>query len=195
MTRLSAVLAAILIAGAAPAAAQTFETGFAQFGADQSTPIEIEADALEVQDKSNLAVFTGNVTVHQADAALQTSRLTVHYAASALPTADEAAAAATGVSPAPAADAPATPQNQRISRLEAQGNVVITSNGQSATGNSGTVDFDAKTLALNGNVTLSQGGNVVTGDTLTVDLNTGVARVQSKGRVRVLLTPGGATTD
>lgn len=192
MTRLRTALAVLLLAGTAPAvpaAAQTFETGFAQFGSDQSTPIEIEADSLEVQDKANVAVFTGNVTVHQKDAALQTSRLTVHYAASALPTADQATAAATG------GDAPATPQNQRISRLEAEGNVVITSDGQSATGNTGTVDFDKKTMALNGNVTLSQGGNVVTGDILTVDLNTGVARVQSKGRVRVLLTPGGAKTE
>jgi lipopolysaccharide export system protein LptA len=184
MTRLRAAAAALLLLSAAPAAAQTFETGFAQFGSDQSTPIEIEADALEVQDRQNTAVFSGNVTVRQAEAALQTSRLTVHYAASALPTADEAASVATG------GNAPATPQNQRISRLEADGSVVISSEGQSATGDRGTVDFDARTLALNGNVTLSQAGNVVTGETLTVDLNTGVARVQSKSRVRVLLTPG-----
>lgn len=184
MTRLSAALAALLLLSAAPAGAQTFETGFAQFGSDQSTPIEIEADALEVQDRANTAVFTGNVTVRQAEAALQTSRLTVHYAGNALPTADQAAAAATGNA------APATPQNQRISRLEADGNVIISSDGQSATGDSGTVNFDDNTLALNGNVTLTQGGNVVTGETLTVDLKSGVARVQSRSRVRVLLTPG-----
>lgn len=191
MTRLRAALAALLaltaapVVSAAPAAAQTFETGFAQFGSDQSTPIEIEADALEVQDRDNTAVFSGNVTVRQAEAALQTSRLTVHYGANALPTADQAAAAATGT-----AAAPSTPQNQRISRLEADGSVVISSDGQSATGDRGTVDFDGRTLALNGNVTLTQAGNVVTGETLTVDLNTGIARVQSTGRVRVLLTPG-----
>lgn len=192
---------ALLCAAPLAAAAQTFETGFAQFGADQTEPIEIEADELEVQDRANIAVFTGNVTVTQADAALQTARLTVHYAGS--PTAAGAADAASGASAdAPAQDgaaaageapapAPATPQNRRISRLVADGRVLITSDGQSATGDAGTVDFDARTLELTGNVTLTQAGNVVTGESLTVDLNTGIARVQSSGRVRVLLKPGG----
>jgi lipopolysaccharide export system protein LptA len=171
----AAIAALVLSAGMTLAAAQTLQTGFADFGSDEATPIEIEADTLEVQDRQNVAVFTGNVTVTQADAALQTARLTVHYA-------QDAAAAGD--------DAPATPQNQRIARLEADGKVVITAEGQSATGDSGTVDFDGRTLSLNGNVTLTQEGNVVTGDTLTVDLNTGVARVESRSRVRVLLNPG-----
>lgn len=177
----SAALLALILAFPLAAAAQTFQTGFAEFGSDQSSPIEIEADELEVQDKANVAVFTGNVVVKQEGAALQTSRLTVYYAQSALPQ--------PGANPAAA---PQTPQNQRISRLEAEGRVLISSDGQSATGDAGTVNFDNRTLALNGNVTLTQDGNVVTGDTLTVSLDTGIARVQSRGRVRVLLTPGGA---
>lgn len=168
---------AVFVAAASAASAQTFETGFAQFGSNQSTPIEIEADELEVQDKTNVAVFKGNVVVKQGKAALQTARLTVHYATSALP--------------GDGAQAPQTPQSQRISRLEADGKVLITSDGQSATGNAGVVNFDDRTLSLNGDVTLTQDGNVVTGDTLTVSLDTGVAKVQSRSRVRVLLTPGG----
>ena len=172
-----AALAAFVLA-APIASAQTFDTGFAQFGSQSSTPIEIEADELEVQDKSNVAVFSGNVVVKQGGAALQTTRLTVFYAQSALPSSD--------------GKSPQTPQSQRISRLEADGKVLITSDGQSATGDAGIVNFDNRTLELNGNVTLSQDGNVVTGDTITVSLDTGVARVQSQSRVRVLLTPGGA---
>jgi len=179
VVRLSAFAALLLAAFAMapfPASAQTFDTGFADFGSDQSSPIEIEADELEVQDKSNIAVFRGNVVVTQESAALQTSSLTVHYSQSALP--------ASGQNPS-------TPQNQRISRLEASGKVLITADGQSATGDEGVVNFDDRTLSLNGNVTLTQDGNVVTGDTLTVSLDTGVARVQSSSRVRVLLNPGG----
>ncbi|MEM8665724.1 MAG: LptA/OstA family protein, partial [Pseudomonadota bacterium] len=70
--------------------------------------------------------------------------------------------------------------------------LITSADGQSATGDTGTVNFDDRTMSLNGNVTLTQDGNVVTGDTLTVSLDTGIARVQSRGRVRVLLTPGGA---
>ncbi|UOM35654.1 LptA/OstA family protein [Acuticoccus sp. I52.16.1] len=182
---LARVLLLALLVAPLPAAAQQLQTGFADFGQDQDTPIEIEADALEVQDKQSTAVFTGNVTVRQGNAALQTSRLTVVYSQSALPSPDAAtSAASTG-------KAPSTPGQQRISRLEASGEVLLESDGQTATGNDGVIDFDSNTLSLNGNVTLTQGQNVVTGDTLTVDLNTGIARVQSTGRVRVLLTPGG----
>lgn len=178
-----ATVAAFVTAAATAAHAQTIQTGFAQFGSNDQTPIEIEADELEVQDKSNVAVFSGNVVVTQGKAALQTTKLTVYYAQSALPS---------GV---PGEDkAPQTPQAQRISRLEANGKVLITADGQSATGDAGTVNFDDRTLALNGNVTLSQEGNVVTGDVLTVSLDTGVARVKSKSRVRVLLTPGGTAS-
>jgi len=176
LTARRAALAALLLLAPAGAGAQTIQTGFADFGTNENAPIEIEADELEVQDRANIAVFTGNVVVKQEGAALQTSRLTVHYAENALPASGEA---------------PATPQNQRISRLEAEGRVLITAEGQSATGDSGTVDFDGRTLALDGNVTLTQDGNVVTGDALTVSLDTGIARVQAKSRVRVLLNPGG----
>ncbi len=175
MSAFAALLFAAFAMAPAPAGAQTFDTGFADFGSDQSSPIEIEADELEVQDKSNVAVFKGNVVVKQEGTALQTSSLTVYYSQSALP--------ANGVNPS-------TPQNQRISKLEASGKVLITSDGQSATGDSGVINFDARTLSLNGNVTLTQDGNVVTGDTLTVSLDTGVASVKSSSRVRVLLNPG-----
>ncbi len=180
----SALFGAILLAAASavPVAAQQLQTGFAQFGQDNQSPIEIEADELEVQDRQNTAVFAGNVVVTQSGASLQTARLTVIYGASALPQTADASAAA---------QAPETPQNQRIARLEAQGGVLITSEGQSATGDQGVVDFDSNTLELTGDVTLTESGNVVTGNTLTVDLNTGIARMRSSGRVRVLLNPGG----
>lgn len=176
-------LVALLFAAASPATAQTLQTGFADFGTDQGAPIEIEADELEVKDKESVAVFSGNVTVRQEGAALQTAELTVHYAQSALG-ADAVDAVAQG-------EAPATPQNQRISRLEAKGRVLITSGGQAATGDTGLVDFDDRRLQLVGNVTLTQDGNVVSGDRLNVDLDTGIARVESTSRVRVLLNPGG----
>ncbi|MEO1104033.1 MAG: LptA/OstA family protein [Devosia sp.] len=178
----SAVVVAALLVLPLGAVAQTFETGFARFGQGASAPIEIEADELEVQDKKNVAVFTGNVTVRQDGAALQTARLTIYYAENP----QTAAPAETSETATPT-----TPQNQRISRLEAEGRVLITSDGQSATGDAGTVNFDDRTMALNGNVTLTQGGNVVSGDVLTVDLDTGLARVESTSRVRVLLNPGG----
>lgn len=163
------------IAGAAPLAAQTFDTGFASLAGDSDTPIEIEADELEVRDKEGVAVFTGNVTVRQEGAALQTQSLTVHYVQD-----EQERAAATPTNPG---------TGQEIARLEANGRVLVTSEGQAATGDRGFVDMQGKTMEIVGNVTLTQGPNVVTGDRLVVDLNDGKARVISESRVRVLLNP------
>lgn len=175
MSLVRLILALVLATAAVTAAAQTFDTSFANFGAGNDAPIAIEADELEVKDRENRAVFSGNVTVTQGDSSLRASRLTVVYAGSA----------------AEAATAPSTPQDQRISRLEASGTVLVAAGNQAASGDEGTVDFDARTLSLTGDVTLSQDENVITGDALTVDLATGIARVTSTGRVRVLLSPGG----
>ena len=169
------ICAAFLADGAGqPAAAQAFDTGFAGLASDSSQPIEIEADELEVRDKEGVAVFTGNVTVKQQGAALQTQRLTVHYVGE----------------PEGGGEGAATPgSGQEIDRLEADGKVLVTSEGQAASGDSGYVDMQGKELVLAGNVTLTQGPNVVTGDRLVVDLNNGRARIESTSRVRMLLTP------
>ena len=176
----------------APAAlAQTLQTGFADFGTDNSAPIEIEADELEVQDKQNTAVFLGNVTVRQEDAALQTAAS--HGALCAV--------GATGKTPARGARSggphPRTPQNQR--NLAPTGGRPRPDHGPGGqAGNRrqrGPSTSMRERLSLAGNVTLSQDGNVVTGDSLSVDLDTAWRGVTSSSRVRVLLNPGGAAGD
>lgn len=175
-------LAVVLLAAglaAVPAAphAQSLDTSFAALAGDTSQPIEIEADELEVRDKEGVAVFRGNVTVHQQGASLQTQELTVHYVGGGRATAGGTAQLGGG---------------QEIARLVASGKVLVTSKDQAASGDSGIVDLQAKQLVLAGNVTLTQGPNVITGDRLVVDLENGRARVESSSRVRVLLTPGGS---
>ena len=175
----AAVFAAVVVAtvpSGGPASAQTFDTGFAQLAGASNEPIEIEADELEVRDNDGVAVFSGNVTVRQAGAALKTQTLTVHYVR------DRQGSATEALSPG---------GNQEIARLEADGRVLVTAEGQAATGDRGFVDIQGKRMEIAGNVTLTQGENVVTGDKLVVDLNSGKARVESSSRVRVLLTPGG----
>lgn len=166
-----------LVAGVPGAVAQTFDTGFAQLAGDSSEPIEIEADELEVRDEEGVAVFSGNVTVRQAGASLQTQELTVHYVRDRAEPVDRSLEGGA----------------QEIARLEAMGRVLVTAEGQAATGDRGFVDMQAKTMEIAGNVTLTQGPNVVTGDRLVVDLDNGRARVESSSRVRVLLSPDGET--
>ena len=49
------------------------------FRADPDTPIEVEADALEVEDTKQTATFSGNVRVTQAGMTLTAARMTVAY--------------------------------------------------------------------------------------------------------------------
>ncbi|MBA5777018.1 lipopolysaccharide transport periplasmic protein LptA [Stappia sp. F7233] len=174
VTRILAVIA-ILGMGLAPASAQTFSDAFAGFGSNDREPIQIEAKELKVQDKSQSAVFSGDVLVTQGDAILKTQRLVVYY--------DGSAAGAV---------------QQRISKLEASGRVYIASKDQTATGEEATFDMNSQVMVMTGKeVVLSQGPNVVVGNRLTVNLKTGQADLEApkSGRVKVLIQPnssGGA---
>lgn len=168
--RACAVVATLALL-AAPASAQTFSNAFAGFGSNDKQPIEIEARELNVQDKSRVAEFIGNVVVRQGEATLKTERLRVHYAGSA--TSSEAV------------------QN-RISKLEATGTVYIASQDQTATGDAAVFDMVQQRLVLTGKkVVLSQGPNIVVGSKLTVNLETGKVDLEApkQGRVKVLITP------
>ena len=167
--RLAIGFAALILGAASPTAAQTFSDAFAGFGSNDREPIQIEAKELQVQDKSQSAVFSGDVVVTQGDAVLKTQRLVVYYDGSA----------AGGV-------------NQRIARLEASGRVLIASKDQKATGQNASFDMNRQMMVMTGKeVVLSQGPNVVTGNRLTVNLKTGQADLEAPkdGRVRVLIQP------
>lgn len=179
----ASLAAALALAALAPGAlAQSFDTDFAGLASESSDPIEIEADELEVRDRDGVAVFSGNVTVRQKRSAMKTQRLAVHYMGGGKGTAllGDASDGAPG----------ATGGGQEIARLEATGKVLVTSQNQAATGDSGVIDMQAREMVLAGNVTLTQGENVITGDRLIVDLKSGRATVESDSRVRMLLTPG-----
>ena len=133
-------------------------------GHDANAPIDVAADRIEVQDRSDRAVFAGNVHVRQAALTLDTARLTVAYTS------------AGGV---------------QIRRLDASGGVIVKSPSETARGNFGIYDLDRKLITLVGAVQLNRGGSQINGQRLTIDLNSGRAVVdggpagvgQSNGRV------------
>lgn len=169
--RLPALLVACLVLCAAPGAlAQTFSDSFAGFGSNSKEPIQIEAKELKVADKNQVAEFIGDVVVRQGDTTLKTQRLKIRYAGSA----------AEG------------PVQNRISRMEATGTVLISSKDQTATGDAASFDMDRQILVLTGKeVVLSQGPNIVVGSRLTINLESGKVDLEapSSGRVKVLITP------
>ena len=122
---------------------------------DPDSPIEIEADQLDIYDKKKLAIFKGNVVANQGDTVLNTATLTIHYSGGGVGTA------------------------QSITRLEAIGGVKLTQKDQKATGSTAYVDMVKEVITLNGNVVLTQGANVLRGSKLTIDMKSGAARLAS----------------
>ena len=53
--------------------------GGAERGTTPNAPIDFGADHIELQDKANRAVLSGNVTVKQAEMTLNAARMTVAY--------------------------------------------------------------------------------------------------------------------
>lgn len=197
MAQLSAghVLAAValglcvLVGGQdAPAAAQGIGSSFENYQANTDQPIDIEADALEVDDKEKVAVFKGNVVARQGGFSLKAKELAVHYTGTA---GSEVASASTDDTQSDAASG----NNANIERIEATGKVLVTTqDNQTATSEWANFDVDKQVVTIGGNVVLSQGENVLRGDRLVIDLTTGKSRFDVKGesgkqRIRGLFQP------
>jgi len=156
-------LLACLAASAALAQSQSGGTS-ALKGHDSNAPVDVSADRIEVQDRADRAIFAGNVHVVQNELTLDTARLTVAYSNHG------------GV---------------QIQRLDAAGGVVVKSPSETAKGNFGIYDLNAKLITLIGGVELTRGANRIFGQRLTIDLDSGRAVIdggppgvnQSGGRV------------
>lgn len=132
---------------------------------DTSQPLEITADALEVEQQAQRAIFTGAVDVIQGDMRLNSDRLIVYYR-----------------------DKEAAEQNA-IYRIDVEGNVRFATPTETAEGDNGVYDVDGGTIELVGNVVLTSGREaVIRGNKLIMDLNSGQSEV-SGGRVKGYFIP------
>jgi lipopolysaccharide export system protein LptA len=122
-------------------------------GHNSNAPVDVKADRLEVQDRADRAVFSGNVEVNQAELQLNTARLTVAYS---------------GGQGGP---------NVQIRRLDAAGGVTVKSPSETARGDFGIYDLDRKLITLIGNVQLNRENDQLSGARLVIDLDSGRAVV------------------
>jgi lipopolysaccharide export system protein LptA len=149
---------------------------------NRDQPVRIQSASLEVRDKQQLAIFSGDVHVVQGDTDMKCKILHVYYDNNA-----SGEAAKGGVKKAAQ---PGPANQQQIRRMEAKGGVILTQKDQVATGDSGEFDMRANTVTLIGNVVMTKGHDVVRGQKVTVDLTTGVYKVDSGGgRVEMLVQP------
>jgi lipopolysaccharide export system protein LptA len=141
-------------------------------------PIAIEADALEVFDKEQRAIYTGNVVVTQGETVMKAQKMVIFY--------DKPADGSTAQATAGTPDG-----DTSVRRVEADGNVVILDKEQVATGDHGVYENATDIMTLTGNVALSKGQNVTKGQKLVYNLGTGVANVDAgtSGRVSSTFVP------
>ncbi len=174
-------------ASAAPdkkAAKKDKKGGNIGFNSNSKEPISIDADKLEVFDKEQRAVYSGNVVAVQGQSGMRCTVLTIFYSQ-----AEESA----GKGAKRGGDS----GSSRIKKLDCAGPVSVTTkkedgNVQNATGKHGVYEADKETITLTGDVILVDGPNVQRGDQLVYNTETGVA-VVTGGRVSGFFIPGSET--
>jgi lipopolysaccharide export system protein LptA len=124
----------------------------AGFNSDQ--PVNYAADRIELQDKQQRVVLSGNVDVRQGDLRLTAARTTVAYTNGG---------------------------SLQIQRIDAVGNVVVVRGNERASGAAGVYDFNRRVIVLSGGVTLRRGTDTLNGGRLTMDLKSGLSTVDGGG--------------
>lgn len=158
-------LAGALAGGAQAQAPQGSGTlNFDEIRHDDSQPIEINSDTLEVDQASGIARFSGDVLVTQGQLRLNAGVVEAHYAGGE--------GGASG----------------RLTTLAASQKVLINAGSASAQSDEARYDVDGRQIVMTGNVVLTQAGNTVAGQRLTIDTESGTGRME--GRVRTVLRPG-----
>jgi lipopolysaccharide export system protein LptA len=140
---------------------------FKQNPQKRDQPVKISSVSLEVRDKDKVATFAGDVHVVQGETELRCNTLVIFYDN------DQGKAA-----PAPAGG---ERSNQKIRRMEARGQVVMTQKDQRAVSDQADFDVIKNTMVMIGSVVVTRGDDVMRGQRLFVDMTTGVSRMESGG--------------
>ena len=123
-------------------------------GFNSNQPVNYAADRIELQDRQNRVVLSGDVVITQGDLRLTAGRTTVAYT-----------------------DAGAL----SIQRIDATGGVTVTRGNERASGAAGVYDFNRRVIVLSGGVALRRGSDTLNGGRLTIDLDSGLASVDGRG--------------
>lgn len=125
-------------------------------GHNSNAPVDYSADRIELQDKQDRVIMSGNVDVKQAELRLRAGRTVVDFTNAG---------------------------SMQIQRITASGGVVVTRNDEVATGDVGIYDFNRKIITMTGNASIKRGnGDTLHGGRFVMDLNSGVSSA-SGGRV------------
>lgn len=144
------LLVSALLVLAAPATSQ--DAVSALKGHNSNAPVDVSADRIELQDRADRAVLSGDVEIRQGDLTLRAPRVTVAYTREG---------------------------GTEIERLDASGGVTVTSPSEKARSQYAIYDFDRRLITMLGGVSIERNGSSVNGARLVLDLNTGRASMDA----------------
>ncbi|MBB3034194.1 LptA/OstA family protein [Alteriqipengyuania lutimaris] len=119
-------------------------------GHNSNAPVNYAANRIELQDRENRVVLSGNVRIDQDNLRMTAGRTIVDYSDAG---------------------------SLSIQRISATGGVTVTRGNESARGSVAVYDFNRRVITMTGDVRLQRGGDTLNGGRLTIDLRSGLSSI------------------
>ena len=132
-------------------------------GHNSNAPVNYAADRIELQDRQNRVILSGDVVINQAGLTLRAARTLVNYSDAG---------------------------SLRIQRIMATGGVVVTRGDERASGDVAVYDFNRRIITLAGDVRLRRGSDTLNGGRLVIDLQSGISSVDGRASGSSSVTGG-----
>lgn len=148
-----------------------------------ATDVVTARDSLEWYDQKQIAVARGDAVAVRETKRIRADVLTAHMTkeqpnlAAGKPATPAAAPAKTASKAASSAPSPLGEEGSKISRIDAQGNVLVSTETDIGHGDYGVYNADTGIATLLGNVTITRGPNAVRGQYAVMDLNNNISRM------------------
>ncbi len=149
-----------------------------------ATDVVTARDSLEWYDQKQIAVARGDAVAVRDTKVIRADVLTAHMTKDKPPPAagkpDKAAPAAAQAKPRNAATPLGdTDESSKISRVDAQGHVLVSTETDVGRGDYGVYNADSGIATLLGNVTVTRGPNTIRGEYAVMDLNNNISRMMA----------------
>ncbi len=122
-------------------------------GHDSNAPVDYAADRIELQDRQDRVVLSGNVDIRQGNLRLRAARTTVAFT---------------------------NEGSLKIQQITATGGVLVTRGSEVASGDVAVYDFNRRIITMVGNAKLRRGGDTLNGKRFVIDLKSGVSAAEGR---------------
>lgn len=136
-------------------------------GHNSNAPVSYAANRIELQDRQNRVVLSGDVQITQAGLQLNAARTIVNYSDAG---------------------------SLSIQRIMATGGVDVQRGNERARGDTAVYDFNRRIITMAGNVRLNRGGDTLNGGRLVIDLATGVSSIDGNASGSSSVTGSSSTS-